>query len=174
MNEKGKGESPGSDTTLELQGDREIVITRTFRAPPRIVFDAWTRADFVRRWWAPKSMGGEVVECLADVRVGGKYRYVTRAAGQDFAFSGIYSEVTPHSRLAYTQIFEPMAEVGAALVTVTFEEHGGHTRMTSHEVYPSKEVREGLLATNMEQGLRETLTQLDELVALLASEGAAR
>lgn len=162
-----------STTSMELDGDRTIVIARTFRAPPRIVFDVWTNADFVRRWWAPKSLGAEVVSCEADVRVGGRYRYVTRAHGQEFAFSGTYDEVTPHTRLVYSQVFEPMADAGAVIVTVTFEEQAGATRVVSQEVYPSKEAREGALASGMEQGMRETMDQLDDLAVSLAS-GAAR
>ena len=167
MAEKGRSEAPMNDTSMELRADREIVIARTFRAPRRIVFDAWTRPEFVRRWWAPKSLGAEIADCQADVRVGGSYRYVTRAAGNEFAFSGKYTEVTPHSRLVYTQIFEPMAEAGAAVVTVTFDEHDGNTRLVAHELYPSKETREAALASGMEHGMRETMNQLDALVASL-------
>jgi uncharacterized protein YndB with AHSA1/START domain len=164
MSEKNANEAgPMNATTMELKDDRAIVIARTFRAPARIVFDAWTKPELVRRWWAPKSLGAEVAECEADVRVGGKYRYVTRAGGQQFAFSGKYVEVTPHSRLVYTQLFEPMAHVAEAIVTVPFEERDGNTRLVSHELYPSKEVREGVLASGMEQGMRETMNQLDEL-----------
>ena len=157
-----------SDTTMELSGDREIVIARTFRAPPRIVFDAWTKPELVRRWWAPKSLGTEITGCEADVRVGGTYRYVTRAAEGEFAFIGEYTEITPPSRLVYTQVFEPMADAGAAVVTVTFEDDGrGNTRLVSRELYPSKEIREAVLASGMEHGMRETMDQLDELVASL-------
>lgn len=157
-----------SDTTMELRGDREIVISRTFRAPPRIVFDAWTKPELVRRWWAPKSLGAEITGCEADVRVGGTYRYVTRAAEGEFAFIGEYTEITPPSRLVYTQVFEPMADAGAAVVTVTFEDDGsGNTRLVSRELYPSKEIREAVLASGMEHGMRETMDQLDELVASL-------
>lgn len=163
-----------SDTTLELEGDRAIVITRTFRAPPRFVFEAWTKAEHVRRWFAPKSHGAEIVGCEADVRVGGKYRYVTRAHGDEFAFSGEYEEVTPHSRLVYTQTFEPMAHLGAAVITLTFEDLGARTRIVAREVYPSAEVREGVIASGMEHGMRETLDQLDALVVAMSSPGDAR
>ncbi len=155
-------------TTMELKSDREIIITRTFNAPARIVFDAWTKPELVRRWWAPKSHGVVVALCEADVRVGGDYRYVLRqAAGDEFGFSGRYSEVTPHTRLVYTQIFEPMADAGAVIVTVTFDERAGKTYLTSHEMYPSKEAREAALAAGMEHGMRESMDQLDNLVASL-------
>jgi uncharacterized protein YndB with AHSA1/START domain len=155
-------------TSMEVVSEREIVITRTFDAPARILFDAWTRADLVKRWWAPKSHRVTMTECEADIRAGGSYRYVMRReGGGEFAFSGTYTEVAPHTRLVYTQIFEPMASAGAVIVTVTFEERGGATRLTSHELFPSKEARDGALATGMEHGMRETMDQLDALVESL-------
>lgn len=155
-------------TTMELESDRSIVISRSFNGPPRIVFEAWTRPELVRRWWAPKCHQVTLVGCDADVRVGGEYRYVMQPEGcEPIAFSGEYREVTPHSRLVYTQIFEPMREAGAVIVTVTFREEAGKTRMVSHELYPSKEAREAALASGMETGMRETMDQLDELVASL-------
>ncbi|HEY9227238.1 MAG TPA: SRPBCC domain-containing protein, partial [Gemmatimonadaceae bacterium] len=133
-------------TSIQRTSDRELVITRTFNGPPHIVFDAWTRADFVRRWFAPKSLGVTMASCEADVRVGGTYRYVldTTANGR-CAFSGEYQEITPPSRLVYTTFFEPQGlgrvpELPAAVVTVTFEERDGKTYLTSRELYPSKEV----------------------------------
>ncbi|WP_394821699.1 SRPBCC family protein [Pendulispora albinea] len=154
-------------TTMEQISDRELSITRTFNAPPRIVFDAWTRADLVKRWWAPKSLGVVMASCEADIRVGGAYRYVLRNNGEDIAFSGKYTEITPHSRLVYTHYFEPMFDAGAVIVTVTFIERDGKTVLTSRELYPSKEVLEGALASGMEAGMRDTFDQLDALVASL-------
>ena len=152
-------------TSMELQGDQDIVISRVFRAPPRIVFEAYTKAEFVSRWWAPKSHGATVVECTADVRVGGKYRYVMNVREQGtVAFSGEYREVTPHTKLVYTQVFEPMAGAGAVVATVTFEEVNGQTKFVSHERYPSKEAREAAVSSGMETGMRETMDQLDALV----------
>lgn len=155
---------------MELKDDRAIVIERTFRAPPHLVFEAWTKAEFVRRWWAPKSMGAEIVDCQADVRVGGKFRYVTRAGGDEFAFSGTYSAVTPPSRLVYTMFFEPMMDAGASIVTVTFEARGESTHVVLHELYPSAEARQAAVASGMEEGLRITYDQLD--AALFAEEKA--
>ena len=156
-------------TTMELKADRELVISRTFDGPARIVFDAWTQPELVKRWWAPKSHCVELIGCDADVRVGGAYRYVMKQEGQEpFAFSGKYTEITPHTRLVYTQIFEPMAHAGAVIVTVTFEERAGKTHLVSHELYPSAEAREAALGAGMEHGMRETMDQLDELVASLA------
>jgi uncharacterized protein YndB with AHSA1/START domain len=166
-----KGSEPAqkNQTSMELKGDREIIIARTFNAPPRIVFDAWTNPDLVKRWWAPRSLDVTIVSCDADVRVGGTYRYVLRPAKQpEFAFSGRYNEVTPHSRLVYTMTFEPMAANGEAVITVTFEEHEGKTRLVATEIYPSREVRDGTISSGMEKGMRETMDQLDELVASLS------
>jgi uncharacterized protein YndB with AHSA1/START domain len=160
-------------TSLMLQSDREIVIARTFNAPARIVFDAWTRPELVRRWWAPRSLGDTFVTCEADVRVGGSYRYVLRSGtGHAFAFSGTYTEVTPHSRLVHTQVFEPTAAGTApgesgVTVTVTFDEQDGRTRVVELVQCPSKDVRDTILASGMEHGMRESMDQLDELVASL-------
>lgn len=154
-------------TTMELKADREIVISRMFRAPPKLVFEAWTNAELVRLWWAPRSRGVEMAECTADVRVGGKYRYVLRREQDTFAFSGEYSEITPPTRLVYTQSFEAFPGQ-SALITVTFEERGGHTQMVSRELYPSAEARDAALSSGMEEGMRETMKQLDDLVAGIA------
>jgi len=155
-------------TSMEVRSDREIVIARTFNGPARIVFDAWTRPELVRRWWAPKSHRVSVVGCEADVRRGGDYRYVLRhEKSGDIGFSGQYTEVTPHLRLVYTQFFEPMREAGAVIITVTFEERDGKTHLIAHELYPSKEARDGALESGMEHGMRETMDQLEELIATL-------
>lgn len=165
--------TPMNQTTLELPGDREILITRTFNGPPRIVFDAWTRPELVARWWAPKSHKVRVASCNADARVGGSYRYVlTMDSGNSFAFSGKYLEVTPPSRLVYTEIFEPTAEGANAgdegiVVTVTFEEREGRTHMRSSSMCPSKDVRDAIIATGMEHGMRESMDQLEALIAEL-------
>jgi uncharacterized protein YndB with AHSA1/START domain len=162
-----------NQTTMDLEGDREIVIRRTFNGPARIVFDAWTKPELVRRWWAPKSHCGSVAACDADVRVGGHYRYVIRMdSGHEFAFSGKYMEVTPPSRMVYTEIFEPTAsgakpgETGI-VVTVTFDERDGKTHLVSRSLCPSTEVRDTILASGMEHGMREAMDQLEELVASL-------
>src|SRR3954452_4263695 len=104
-------------TTVDRKSERELVVTRTFNAPARIVFEAWTKPELLKRWWAPCSRGVTLVECEAEVRVGGTYRY---AFGPDaehlMVFSGTYLEVTPHTRLVYTQLFEPQREAGAAVI----------------------------------------------------------
>src|SRR6478736_6781743 len=93
-----------SPTTVERKSDRELVVTRTFNAPARIVFEAWTKPELLKRWWVPKSFGISFVSCDSDVRVGGKYRFVFShpASEQPMAFFGRYIEVKPHSRLVWT------------------------------------------------------------------------
>lgn len=158
-----------NQTTLEIVKDDELVITRTFDGPPHIVFDAYTKPEHVRRWWAPKSRGVKLLSCEAEVRVGGAYRYVLQAGEHPpFAFYGTYTEVVAPSRVVYTQFFEPMADGGCATITVEFTPQGGKTRMVSRERYPSKEAMDAALASGMEHGMRETMDLLDELVASLA------
>ena len=119
-------------TTVERTSEREFVVTRTFNGPARLVFEAWTKPELLKRWWAPKSTGMSLLSCEADVRVGGKYRFVF---GQGMEFFGRYIEVTPHSRLVWTN---DESDDGA-VTTVTFEEKGGQTLLVLHELYPSKE-----------------------------------
>jgi uncharacterized protein YndB with AHSA1/START domain len=153
-------------TSMKRTSDQEIVITRAFRAPAHIVFEAWTKPELVKRWWAPRSRGVTVIECEADLRPGGAYRYVLGSGeAKLFAFFGKYLEIARPTRLVYTQSFEPVP--GEAVVTVSFEERDGSTTLVAHELYPSKEVLDGALASGMEDGMRETYEQLDELVASL-------
>jgi uncharacterized protein YndB with AHSA1/START domain len=166
-----------NQTTLDLKGDREFVITRAFNGPARIVFDAFTKPELVTRWWAPKSLGVSMVSCDADVHAGGAYRYVfqVREVGR-MAFSGTYTEVTRPSRLVYTQVFEPTASGvqpsdQPITVTVTFDERGGKTHVVSHTSCPTREIRDGIIASGMERGMRETMDQLEELVASLVAQG---
>lgn len=159
-----------NQTTMERTGDTELVITRTFDAPQRLVFDAWTKPELVRRWWAPRSHDTEMIECEADLRVGGRYRYVARHPGGVFAFSGEYRELTPHTRVVCTEVFEPDAKPDGeegAIVTITFEDRGGKTLVVSRSIYPSKEVLDAVIATGMESGMRESMDQLEELLASL-------
>ena len=167
MHQASRGESaPRNETIVERPTDRELVVTRTFDAPAHIVFDAWTKPELLKRWWAPKSFGVSLFECEQDVRVGGAYRF---AFGRDQknpeVFSGRYVEVEPPSRLVLTQLYERMPDVGDVVVTATFEENQGRTRLTLHQLFPSLEALEGALASGMERGMRVTLDQLDELVA---------
>lgn len=163
-------EGRASKTSMELVGDREIVLARSFRAPARIVFAAWTAPEHVARWWAPKAFGVEAGEIKADVRVGGTYRYSAMREGKEIAaFSGEYREVEPPTRLVYTSVFEAMADAGPAIVTVTFEEADGQTRLVARELYPSAEARRMAVESGMEDGIHEVMDQLDELVGSLLS-----
>jgi uncharacterized protein YndB with AHSA1/START domain len=157
-----------NSTVVERRSGRELVVTRTFNGPARIIFDAWTRPELLKRWWAPKSLGVTLFSCEADVRVGGSYRYVFgRDPKQPMAFSGTYTDVAPPFRLVATQVFEQMRSAGEAIVTATFEEHDGKTRLVVHQLYASKEALDGAVASGMERGMRETYEQLEELVAAL-------
>src|ERR1700741_1637689 len=122
-------------TTVERTSERELVVTRTFDAPARIVFEAWTTPELFMRWWAPKSMGMVLRSCEMDVRTGGKYRLeFGQDASNSWAFFGRYIEVTPHSRLVWTN----EESDDGAVTSVTFEEKGGKTLLVMHERYPSK------------------------------------
>jgi uncharacterized protein YndB with AHSA1/START domain len=152
-------------THVERADDRTLIIRRAFRARPETVFDAMTKAELLRRWWAPKSLGVVLFDVESDVRVGGRYRFAFGRPGEPvMAFSGAYAEVVRGARLVYTQIFEPMPDTGEGIITATFEAIDGGTRLTQHERYPSKEVLDGAIASGMERGMRETLEQLAALV----------
>jgi uncharacterized protein YndB with AHSA1/START domain len=153
-------------TTTERKSDRELVATRTFNAPARIVFEAWTRPELLKRWWAPKSFGLTMISCEADVRVGGTYRLVFRhdAFPEPMAFFGRYIEVTPHSRLVWTN---EEGDGGGQVTTVTFEEKGGKTLLVMHDLYPSKEALDAAIASGSTSGTGETFEQLDELLVTL-------
>jgi len=154
-------------TTVERKTERELVTSRTFDGPARIVFEAWTKPELFKRWWVPKSMGMSLLSCDMDVRVGGKYRLVFAHEASEFTFFGSYLEVTPHSRLAWTNEESDDGPV----TTVTFEEEGGKTLLVMHELYPSKEALDAA-GTGAADMMDETFKQLDELlVALGASVG---
>jgi uncharacterized protein YndB with AHSA1/START domain len=152
-------------TAVERKGDRELVITRTFDAPPRIVYRAWSQSELFRRWWFPKSVPGvSFVSCDMDVRTGGKYRLEFSAGGSNtMAFYGKYLEVVPNERIVWTN---DEGEEGA-VTTVTFQDQGGKTLLSFHEIYPTKEALEEALQGSA-AGLPE---QLDQLAELLPSIG---
>lgn len=152
-------------TSVERKGDRELVVTRTFDAPPSIVFRAWSQPELFRRWWMPKSVSGvSLVSCEMDVRTGGKYRLEFAFGGSDtMAFYGKYLEVVPDERIVWTN---DEGEEGA-ITTVTFEEQGGKTLLTFHEAYPSEAALEEALQGSA-AGLPEQLDQLDALLASIS------
>ena len=156
-----------SRTTVERKSERELVVTRTFNGPARIVFEAWTKSELFKRWWVPKSMDMTLLSCEMDVRAGGKYRLVFGVDGSKvMEVFGRYIEVTPHSRLVWTN---EEGEEGGAVTTVTFEEKGGQTLLVKHDLYPSKAALDGELASGAAEGLPEQFEQLDEF---LLTQGA--
>lgn len=165
-----KGSEP-NPTNVEAKSDREIVVTRTFDAPARLVFKAWTTPALFRRWWVPKSMPLPLISHEADIRAGGGYRLVFEVDDtKTMAFFGKYLEVTPHSRLVWTN--DEAGEDGA-VTTVTLEEESGKTLLVLHELYRSKEVRDAALSSGAYDGMPETFGQLDEVLITLGTEGGA-
>ena len=153
-------------TAAERKSDRELVVTRTFNAPARIVFDAWTKPELFKRWWVPKSAPCSMLSCELDVRTGGKYRLVFTSDGSDRAeFFGRYIEVTPHSRIVWTNDESD----GGAVTTVTFEDKGGQTLLVVHDLYPSKDALDAALASGSTDGMPEQLEQLAELLVILGA-----
>ena len=155
-----------TDTTVERTSERELVVTRTINGPARIVFDAWTRPELFQRWWAPKSFPVTLLSCEMDVRVGGGYRLVFGYEDSTFDFFGRYLEVTPHSRLAWTN---DEADTGETITTVTFEEIDGRTQLVVHDLYPSAEALDAAIASGSTSGMPESLDQLDELLVDLGA-----
>ena len=160
MEARKQGEPVMKHTTVQRKSDREIVVTRTFDAPARLVFEAWSRPELFEKWWVPKSMGMTLRSCEMDVRTGGTYRL---SFGEGMAFFGRYIEVTPPSRIVWTN--EEGGENGS-VTTVTFEEKGGQTLVVMSELYPSKEALDAA-GTGAADATHETFAQLDELLAML-------
>lgn len=149
-------------TTIERTSERELVVTRTFNGPARIVFEAWTQPELMKQWWAPKSIGVPLRSCEMDVRTGGSYRLeFGHDASETMAFLGRYLEVVPPSRLVWTN---EEGEDGP-VTTVTFEDRDGQTLLTVHELYPSKEALDA--GHGAEEGMPEQFEQLDELLVTL-------
>ncbi|HTK53955.1 MAG TPA: SRPBCC domain-containing protein [Gemmatimonadaceae bacterium] len=157
-------------TTVERKSDREVVVTRTINGPARIVFEAFTRAELFKRWWVPKSMGMKLLSCEMDARVGGKYRLAFDVGGPEpVAFFGTYVEVTPNSRLAWTN---DEGGEGGSVTTVTFEEKGGKTLVVLRETYATKEALDAA-GTGAADAMVETFDQLDELIVELGESTGA-
>jgi uncharacterized protein YndB with AHSA1/START domain len=151
-------------TTVERKSEREVVVTRTINGPARIVFEAFAKPELFKRWWVPKAFAASLLSCELDVRVGGTYRLVFSHEGSEpMAFFGRYIEVTPHSRLVWTN---DEGDDGGTITTVTFEEEAGRTLLVYHDLYPSKEA---LDASGNTDAMGETLDQLDELVVALGA-----
>lgn len=153
-------EAKRNPVTVERTSDRELVVTRTFNGPARLVFEAWTQPELFKKWWVPKSMGMTLRSLEMDARTGGSYRL---NFGDGMDFFGRYLEVTPHSRIVWTN-----EEVGEdpSVTTVTFEETEGKTLLVMTEVYPSKEALDAA-GTGAVDATHETFGQLDDLLAQL-------
>jgi uncharacterized protein YndB with AHSA1/START domain len=146
-------------TEVERKSERELVVTRTVNAPARLVFEAWTKAELFRRWWVPKSFGVSLLSCEMDVRVGGQYRLVFPHEDSTMEFFGTYLEVTPHSRLVWSN----EEGDGQTVTTVTFNETAGKTLLVVHDLYPSEEA----LDSGSTGAMPEALDQLNELLVSL-------
>ena len=156
-----------NQTTVERKSERELTVTRTFNARARTLFDAWSKPDSFKQWWVPKSCGLTLLSCDMDVRTGGTYRLVFKhpASEQPMAFFGRYVEVTPPTRLVWTN--DEGGEAGA-VSTVTFEERDGETRLVMRDLYPSKEMLDEAIASGSTSGFAETFEQLDAFLATLS------
>ncbi len=148
-----------SATTAERKSDRELVVTRTFNAPARLVFQTWTKPELFMQWWVPKSFGMTMLSCEMDIRTGGTYRLVFKhpASGEPMAFFGKYIEVVPNSRLVWSNDESP----DGAITTVTFEEKAGQTLLVMRDLYPSKEALDAAVESGSTSGIGETFDQLD-------------
>ncbi len=164
-----KGNEPtpmNNRTTVERKSERELVVTRTFNGPARIVFEAWTKPELFKRWWVPKSMGMFLRSCEMDVRTGGTYRLVFgHDASNSHEFFGRYVDVTPDSRLVWTN---DEGGAGGSVTTVTFAEKGGKTLLVVHELYPSKEALDAA-GTGAADAMPEQFEQLDALLVALGA-----
>jgi uncharacterized protein YndB with AHSA1/START domain len=155
-------------TLVERKSERELLVTRKFRGPARIVFEAWTKPEHLKRWWAPKSFGITFISCEVDARTGGRYRFVFGhpSSEQPMEFFGKYVEVTPNSRLVWSN--EEGGE-GGAITTVTFEERGTDTLAVMRDFYSSKEALDGAIASGSTSGFGEAFDQLDEILGTLGT-----
>lgn len=150
-------------TSVERRSERELVVTRTVNGPARLVFAAWTKSELFSQWWVPRSYGLNLVSCAMDARVGGEYRLAFLHEGSTMEFFGTYLEVTPPSRLVWTN----EEGDGVTVTTVTFDEVDGRTRVTVNDRYPSKDAADA--AAGSTGAMPEALDQLDELLASLGS-----
>lgn len=156
--------SKNGSTTIERISDRELVVRRRFKAPARLVFEAWTTPDLFRQWWVPKSFGVTLQSCALDARTGGTYRltFAHPASEEPMAFFGRYLEVSPPHRLVWTN--EEGGEDGA-VTTVTFEENGGETLVTMADLHPSKQALDEAVESGSTGAAPEQFAALEDLLA---------
>ena len=152
---------------IETPTEREVVLTRSFDAPRRLVFDALNRPELLKRWYGPRDW--ETVGCEIDLKPGGAFHFVSRRAdGKDVAQRGVYREVVPPERLVNTEWWEDW-NPGEVLVTTILVEQNGRTALTTNMLYPSQEVRDTILNSGLKHGAAELYNKLDEYLAALAS-----
>ncbi len=150
---------------VAAQSEREIVITRDFDAPRRLVFDALTKPELLKRWLGVFG-GWELAVCEVDLKVGGTYRYVWRQSsdGSEMGVRGVYREIVPSERLVCTELFDEAWYPGESLITTILAEQGGRTTFTSTILYVSREARDAVLKSPMERGVTASYNKLDELL----------
>ena len=154
--------------TVTLPSETEILITREFDAPRRLVWQAWTTPELVRRWWAGRR--GEVTEAEIDLRVGGRWRYVMIArGGHEVAFHGEFREIVPEERLVNTEVYEgvPVAAEDEPVNVVTFTESGGRTKLELLTRTTSRELRDMIIGSGMETGMQESMDALEQVAVSL-------
>ena len=153
---------------VSTPSDREIRMTRLFDAPRHLVFEAMTRCEHIKRWWGCLGEGYSVPECQMDLRPGGKWRFVNRHPQGEAVFYGVNREITPPERVVFTEIYEPFPDA-ESLVTATYTEEGGKTRLTVTVLYPSIEVRDAVMASGMDKGAAKSYDKLEEVSQQLAA-----
>jgi uncharacterized protein YndB with AHSA1/START domain len=151
--------------TVTTPTDREIVLTRAFDAPRRLVFDALTKPALLRRWFGAR--GWNLVVCEVDLRVGGGWRFVARGpGGAEQGHGGVYREILPPGRLVYTELYDDQSYPGETLITHVLDERDGRTTLTSTVRYASREGRDTVLRYPMRRGVAESYDRLAELLRL--------
>src|SRR5215510_2912774 len=160
--------------TIAAHSDREVVMTRVFDAPRKLVFEAWTKPDLLKRWLLGPP-GWSMVVCEIDLKVGGAYRFVWRRDndGHERGVGGGYQEGVRPERLVATEKFDHAWYPGEALISTVLIEQGGKTVMTSTMLYESREARDGVLKSPMESGVAASYNRLAELLASM-SPGASQ
>jgi uncharacterized protein YndB with AHSA1/START domain len=147
--------------------DREIVLTRVFDAARRLVFDAFTKPELLKRWFGPR--GWSLVVCEVDLKVGGTFRFVLRGPdGKDMGMRGVYREIVPPERSVHMESFDDYP--GESQVTAVLVEQGGKTTLTATVLYASQEVRDAVIKSGMEHGAAESYDKLAELLASLGTQ----
>jgi uncharacterized protein YndB with AHSA1/START domain len=156
-----------SDTfNVTTPSDQEIVLTRLFNAPRQLVWEAMSKPEHVKEWWGRLGEGYSVPVCEIDLRPGGRWRFVNRHPKGEAAFHGEYREITPPSRIVFTEIFEEFPDT-VSVVTADYTEEGDKTRMTVVVRYPSREVRDGVMASGMARGAGISYDRLEDLLAAM-------